>query len=858
MRRVDWKVFSAALSAVLVVVLATHPACRQQPVAGPFIIPDPQFVSLQERDILVPNRAAAVVIVPSTAPTFKENLAQEIILNRLQELGAAPGIATVAQHPDQVPEEAQATIFLVNYDERPSVPPLDAADRHVLEDSRNLEQNYVIRTQDNAVFLVGSGDQGLLYAATTLIQLIDRREEEIRITTGHIRDFPSFKYRVASDWLLNNEINRWAYDYGDGREKYLARAKRKLDFCLLYKINAVRFEGFGWAIDRTPGYNSLIKELAKYARQRGIHLFHGGYGAGYALGTYQFFGGTREGASPSYQGRIFFNRKFYPDGATYGCVGHPFEDQQYFGKMPANFTRSLGTCRSNDTLNRLKAEELTAYVRELEPGGLYIHNEDVDNYRDTAPEWKNHRCDSCRKKWPNDDLKAPDGGAGALAHGFNALLDAVFSVRNEETGYDAKRDCFVGLISPGYVTYGTGESELYSIKTVPEAHRDWNDLLALWTNVGKLLKFQAPEVQIGFREIWPLEETRERWVPALQSRFDRHGLKIGTYFLVFQGADFTYNDYPFVTSPLTNVMFEGATTIENSSGSFAQEPMQLLNAAYGWNTRAYGVFVPATTHGESRENYMRGTFNLDEPPEIVGDNGFLAQACGKIYGEQAGGFMYSYNRLYGVQDEFATEKSRVNETTPHWANRRIYPIHTIAYSFARASRTWRPDLAEADQRLVSMGVAAAGETTEMTGAVLHEKLSRVWSLRGAVTRDGSELVQNALRSEDLRPEAKEDLEHLFARLNLGFRFADSVSALHLAYRDCATENDDAAQDTLQRARDRLAETVTYMNDNFEFRMSDASGGDQSSWRYYATLIGEKIDELQGSLTAESALPVDRS
>ena len=856
MRRIDRKVFPAALSVIVVGVLATQPACRQQPVEGPFIIPDPQFVSFHERDILVPNRAAALVIVQFPAPTFKENLAQEIILNRLQELGAAPGIATVAQPPGKVPDEAQAMIYLVNHQKLPDLPPLDEADRQVLEDSRNLEQNYVIRTHGNTVFLVGSGDQGLLYAATTLIQLIDRREEEIRITTGHIRDFPSFKYRVASDWLLNNEINRWAYDYGDGREKYLARAKRKLDFCLLYKINAVRFEGFGWAIDRTPGYNSLIKELAKYARQRGIHLFHGGYGAGYALGTYQFFGGTREGASPSYQGRIFFNRTSYPDGATYGCVGHPFEDQQYFGKMPANFTRSLGTCRSNDTLNRLKAEELTAYVRELEPGGLYIHNEDVDNYRDTEPEWKKHRCESCRKKWPNDDLKASDGGAGALAHGFNALLDAVFSVRNEETGYDAKRDCFVGLLSPGYVTYGTGESELYSIKTVPEAHTDWNNLLALWTNVGKQLKVQAPEVQIGFREIWPLEETRDKWVPALQSRFDRHNLKIGTYFLVFQGADFTYNDYPFVTSPLTNVMFEGATTIENSSGSFAQEPMQLLNAAYGWNTRAHGVFVPATTHSESRENYMRGTFNLDEPEEIVGENGFLGQACRKIYGEQAGAFMYRYNRLYRVQSEFATEKKRVNETTPHWASRRIYPMHTLAYNSARASRTWRPDLAEVDRRLVSMAQAAAGETMEITGAVLHDKLARVWSLRTAVTREASGLVQTALQSKGLRPKGKEDLEHLFARLNLGYRFADSVSALHLAYRDCATENSAAARETLQRARDRLAETVTYMNDNFEFRMSDASGGDQSSWRYYATLIGEKIDELQDSLTAEAALSVD--
>ena len=184
------------------------------------------------------------------------------------------------------------------------------------------------------------------------------------------------------------------------------------------------------------------------------------------------------------------------------------------------------------------------------------------------------------------------------------------------------------------------------------------------------------------------------------------------------------------------------------------------------------------------------------------------------------------------------------------ASRRIYPMHTLAYNSARASRTWRPDLAEVDPRLVSMALAAAGETTEITGAVLHDKLSRVWNLRTAVTREGAALVQTALQSKDLRSEAKEDLEHLFARLNLGYRFAESVSVLHAAYRDCATKTSDVAQETLQRARDRLAETVTFMNENFEFQMTDASGGDQSSWPHYTTLIGEKIDELQSDLTAE--------
>ena len=172
-----------------------------------------------------------------------------------------------------MPEKTQATIFLVNYDKRPDVPPLDEADRQVLEDPRNLEQNYVIRTQGNRVFLVGSNDQGLLYAATTLIQLINRREEEIRITTAHIRDFPSFKYRVASDWLLNNEINRWAYDYGDGREKYLARAKKKTRFLSSLQDKRGSFRGLWLGARPGPRVQLLDQGTGKVRETTGNSPF---------------------------------------------------------------------------------------------------------------------------------------------------------------------------------------------------------------------------------------------------------------------------------------------------------------------------------------------------------------------------------------------------------------------------------------------------------------------------------------------------------------------------------------------------------------------------------------------------------
>jgi len=49
------------------------------------------------------------------------------------------------------------------------------------------------------------------------------------------RDYrwPNVSLSLCSDWLLNVEANRWAYDWGDGPKAYLARIERMLDFCFL-------------------------------------------------------------------------------------------------------------------------------------------------------------------------------------------------------------------------------------------------------------------------------------------------------------------------------------------------------------------------------------------------------------------------------------------------------------------------------------------------------------------------------------------------------------------------------------------------------------------------------------------------
>lgn len=56
---------------------------------------------------------------------------------------------------------------------------------------------------------------------------------------------------------------------------------RKLDFCLRYKISIVYFDGYSWKSERLPRYTEMMRELNRFARQRGMKLVFGGYGMAY-------------------------------------------------------------------------------------------------------------------------------------------------------------------------------------------------------------------------------------------------------------------------------------------------------------------------------------------------------------------------------------------------------------------------------------------------------------------------------------------------------------------------------------------------------------------------------------------------
>ena len=116
-----------------------------------------------------------------------------------------------------------------------------ASDRELLRAESHFGQSYLLQTDAHEVRIAGSTGVGLLYGAATLVQLMQPTASGMQVPGTVIQDFPSFRYRAASDWVLRAELNRWAYDWGDGQRAYTERIRRKLDFCLRFKIAATRF-----------------------------------------------------------------------------------------------------------------------------------------------------------------------------------------------------------------------------------------------------------------------------------------------------------------------------------------------------------------------------------------------------------------------------------------------------------------------------------------------------------------------------------------------------------------------------------------------------------------------------------------
>ena len=482
-------------------------------------------------------------------------------------------------------------------------------DLGVFQQNNAAEQGYVIVcAPQQPVYVCAQSDQGAQYGMATLIQLFAEDAGELGLPHVHVEDYPQYKYR-GNRWLLRVESYNWGYDWGDGIGAYRQRILEKLDMALQYKVNFIIFDGFGWGIDSFPEYAALMRELNRQARLRGIYLMYSGFGTGIA-------GGFRD-KPHLYRGPILENRKEYPHGEIYPCIAGE---------------RYCGTCLSNEALMEQRLEGIRTFVEAVEPGALYIHQQDEGLDSQT---WVT-RCPACRQKWPNDKVNAADGMAGAYAYLYNRLVETVRSVSSE--AYAAEEECLILPISPGYLSH-TMDDEA------------WNTGLQYWSTLSGLLQYRD-KVFPGFREIFLNHGDNSRRVPQLQAALATDDAELGYGIFYFYGADGHYNDQLFLATPALNYIFDGVEMLVSSSGHSYSEPLQLLNAEYSWNPHTSDFFTLATKPADYagfKKLYFQCQYKQFKPAALYQD--FLATACAKLYGEVAGGVMHEMFLVEGENGE---------------------------------------------------------------------------------------------------------------------------------------------------------------------------------------------------------------
>jgi len=629
------------------------------------------------------------------------------------------------------------------------------------------EQAYFLNVESKPqprIIYGATGQQGLRYAEATLQQLRFESRGQDRIRVAEIVDWPDFEYRM-NDWLIWAEIGCWSYDHGDGKRAFVRRIKDKLQWSADHKVNVILIDGFGWNAERFPGYGAMTRDLNAYARELGIHLMYSGYAAGYGAGN------VYDGKSINC-GLTFQNRSRYPNGKVYPCCGNP--------ELKEERSRLMGTCLSNDRLMALKQQELRQFVQSVHPGALYIHNLDLVNISGLEQSWL-QRCPRCKERWPNDDPLAPDGAAGAYAYHYDALTDTVFSIEDDQMGYKASRDCLVAHISPGY--------------SIPEASdKEWDRHLQYFPSVSRYMR-NVKNVYFGIREQFRRHNgTRLRFremADAIQKSGKGHGLCAA----VFNGCDAFYTDHLFSAAPSLNGLYRGAGLLMNCSGNAYQEPLQLLNSEFSWNSA--GAALPRT-YAQCQKKFDTYKDRKEQPQDIFGAQGFLGRACEALYGKDAGRHMRKVFSLT-TSDDLSPLAHLTTKMTDSFGNPNREPLHR-----------WGDDLP----------------------AEKAADFAKRWGRVEKITVKAQKAVQAALRAGPT-DRAISDLAWYAKSLEIGAVYAKAAESYYQLYAKAQevlssgvprkTSEIDRQFSELQSLTRKIAELL---KSNFPRKMLDHMGGDR--------------------------------
>ncbi len=466
------------------------------------------------------------------------------------------------------------------------------------------EQGYILVRNAEGITLTAQSSIGFLYGLMTLLQIHPQAPAQFEI-----HDKPQIRFRGNMNTLWA-ESGVWTYDFGDGLDAACKRLKAAIDQAAKVKLNLIYVDAFGFRTERFPGYDKAMKEISEYGRVRGVRMMAGGYTMGYGLSA----------VANSYMGKVFYNRDPYPDGEIYPCIGRCGNSED--DPIEILTGREYGTCLSNDALTKDKIAEIRAYIEATGIQTFYMHNMDADEIH--GPLWRG-RCERCRKRYPNDDLYAKDGCAGAFADFYDQIMDSLLP---------EFPDLLICPVSPGYA-YQPGTND----EAFEKCRKFWTAALTYCRNADKLIPL--------FRELfYQWDEPKLRY-----ELFAETVPSFGCIF--FSSSDGHYSDKIYTPSAAYAAAMKDSDLILCANGGALQKPIQLTNAEYLWNPAgsAFWKLELAENNEACMAHYDAFREGQIRPDGIYGEGGLLETSCEVLFGKENAKKIADIFRIQGKNGE---------------------------------------------------------------------------------------------------------------------------------------------------------------------------------------------------------------